>query len=163
MNNFIKLVGAIALCQTAGIIGLFFTVSAIPTWYAQLEKPVFTPPNWIFGPVWIVLYTLMGISLFLIWKKRQYMQKTEDATIVTSLFLFYVHLVINAYWSIVFFGMKDIVSALLIIVILAEMILLLIVKFFRIDRIAGLLLIPYYFWALYASFLNFSIWQLNRT
>ena len=163
MNNFIKLVGAIALCQTACIIGLFFTVSAIPTWYAQLEKPVFTPPNWIFGPVWIVLYTLMGISLFLIWKKRQYMQKTEDATIVTSLFLFYVHLVINAYWSIVFFGMKDIVSALLIIVILAEMILLLIVKFFRIDRIAGLLLIPYYFWALYASFLNFSIWQLNRT
>ena len=163
MNNFIKLVGAIALCQTAGIIGSFFTVSAIPTWYAQLEKPVFTPPNWIFGPVWIVLYTLMGISLFLIWKKRQYMQKTEDATIVTSLFLFYVHLVINAYWSIVFFGMKDIVSALLIIVILAEMILLLIVKFFRIDRIAGLLLIPYYFWALYASFLNFSIWQLNRT
>ena len=162
MHNKLKLLWAILLCQSAGIVGSFFAVSAIPTWYAQLEKPVFTPPNWLFGPAWILLYTLMGISLFRIWMQREKTPKTEDGAVLTSLYLFYVHLVINAYWSIVFFGMKDILSALLIIVILAGMILLLIAKFFRIDKIAGLLLIPYYFWVVYATCLNFSIWQLNR-
>ncbi|MCR4263605.1 MAG: tryptophan-rich sensory protein [Candidatus Roizmanbacteria bacterium] len=162
MGNTVKLLGAIALCQAAGAIGSFFTMSAIPTWYAQLEKPIFTPPNWLFGPVWLILYTIMGISLYRVWQKGKHIQKTENTTIVSSLYLFYVHLVINAYWSIVFFGMKDLLSALLIIIILAGLILVLIVKFFQIDRIAGLLLIPYYFWAVYAVCLNFTIWQLNR-
>ncbi|MBI4137187.1 tryptophan-rich sensory protein [Candidatus Roizmanbacteria bacterium] len=163
MSNKWRLLGAILICQSAGIIGSFFTASAIPGWYASLEKPVFTPPNWLFAPVWLILYTVIGISLYRIWlKRRRLVHKTEDGAIISALYLFYIHLVINAYWSIVFFGMKDLLSAVLIIFILTAMVLVLIAQFFRIDRIAGILLIPYYLWLVYASCLTLSIWQLNR-
>ena len=155
-----KLIFAILLCQSAGIIGSLFTASAIPVWYARLVKPEFTPPNWLFGPGWLTLYTLMGISLYRMWHViSKSKQKKKSANSV--LHFFYVHLLLNAYWSIVFFGIKDILSALVIIGVLWAMIAGLIVWFYRYDKLAGLLLIPYLFWISLASYLNYKIWVLN--
>lgn len=144
-----KLVISIILAQSAGFLGSFFTISAIPTWYALLNKPLFSPPNWIFGPVWIILYTLIGISLYKIWIKKG------------DLKLFAFHLFLNAIWSPVFFGLKNLGLAFLIIVIMDISLILIIKKFMRINKIAGYILIPYLIWISFASILNLSLWKLN--
>ena len=157
-----KLIFAILLCQSAGIIGSLFTASAIPVWYARLVKPEFTPPHWLFGPVWLTLYTLMGISLYRMWTVQKKTKSSKQKhSITSSLHFFYVHLLLNAYWSIVFFGIKDVVSALVIIGVLWTMIAGLIVWFYRYDKLAGLLLVPYLFWVSLATYLNYEIWVLN--
>lgn len=148
--------GSILLCQMAGIIGSLATTSAIPTWYATLIKPEFSPPNWLFGPVWITLYTMMGIAFYLIFAKGLKKKKVKMASIV-----FLVHLALNTMWSLVFFGLKDIGLAFLIIFVLWLMIAWLIKLFFAIDKRASFLLIPYYAWVSFALILNFAIWQLN--
>lgn len=144
-------------CQSAGLLGSIFTFSAIPTWYALLNKPSFSPPNFVFGPVWLILYTLMGISLFLIWQKGLGRRDVKSAIIV---FLF--QLFLNSLWSIIFFGFKGIPGALLIIGLLWLMILLTIIKFYSLDRRAAYLLLPYLAWVGFAAILNFSIWSLNQ-
>ena len=145
-----RLISAIALCQLAGIIGSAFTFSAIPTWFATLTKPSFSPPNYLFGPVWIILYTLMGISLYLVWGKKK----------AVSLFL--IQLAVNAGWSIVFFGFKNIGLALVVILVLWVLIVKTIWQFFRINKTASYLLIPYLIWVSFATVLNFSLYLLNR-
>jgi len=152
MNKFIKLIVSILLCQLAGFIGAVFTTPAIPAWYTSLNKPNFSPPNWLFGPVWILLYTLMGISFYFIWQKKA---KRE-------MIIFLIHLAINSLWSIIFFGLKNLSLSFLVIIFLWSMIVLLIIKFSKIKKLASYLLIPYFLWISFASFLNLSIWLLNK-
>ncbi len=150
------LILSIFLSQLAGFIGAFATTPAIPGWYAELAKPSFNPPGWIFGPVWTTLYTLMGISLYLVWSKGF---KTKNIKPAVQLFM--VHLVFNSLWSISFFGLENPALALLIIIILWTMIAYLIKLFWKINKKASYLLIPYIMWVSFASVLNYSIWVLN--
>jgi tryptophan-rich sensory protein len=150
------LVASILLTQLAGFIGSTATTPAIPTWYESLNKPVFNPPNWIFAPVWITLYTLMGVSLYLVWKKG-----IKDKVSLKGVWYFLIHLVVNSYWSIVFFGQKNLGFGFVVIVTLWLMIAYLINFFFKIDKKASYLLYPYFLWVSFALVLNFSIWQLN--
>jgi len=152
----IKFIVSVLICQSAGIIGSLFTTPAISAWYVYLEKPNFSPPSWLFGPVWITLYTMMGISLYLIWQKKEDVKGAWSAII-----FFVVHLLINSLWSIVFFGQKSVGGALVVIVILWLMIVTLIFVFYRINKIAGYLLAPYLLWVSFAAVLNYSIWRLN--
>jgi tryptophan-rich sensory protein len=150
-----KLVISIIICQLAGMIGSVFTMPAIPGWYANLNKPSFSPPNWLFGPVWILLYTLMGISLYLVWN-----QKGSVGT-KTALIFFAVQLGLNTLWSLIFFGLRLPLAAFLEILVLWLFILLTILKFFPISKVAAYLLIPYLLWVSFASLLNFYIFRLN--
>lgn len=151
VKDFPKLILSIALCLGAGIIGSFFTASAIPTWYATLVKPSFSPPNWIFGPVWTTLYILMGTSLYLVWISKK--------KIVPN--IFWVQLILNTSWSIVFFGMKNPELAFVNIIALWVAISLTIEKFSKISKTASYLLYPYLAWVTFALFLNLSIVKLN--
>ena len=151
-----KLVASVVICQLAGVIGSIFTVSSIPTWYTSLEKPWFTPPNFVFGPVWITLYTLMGISLYLIWQKGPGKDDVRSA-----LLAFFGQLAVNSVWSIVFFGLQSPFYALILIVFLWFLILLTIYKFYKLDKKAGLILVPYIAWVTIAALLNYYVWVLN--
>lgn len=153
-KNIIKLVATIAISELVGIIGSIFTISAIPTWYTTLVKPSLNPPAWIFGSVWTTLYLLMGISLWLVWKSNS--KEKRKAT-----WLFVVQLVLNAVWSPIFFGAHSIGSALAVIVFLWTAIVLTILIFKKISKIAAWLLLPYILWVSFAVYLNFSIWILN--
>jgi translocator protein len=144
------------LPQLAGIIGSIFTTSAISVWYATLQKPSFSPPNWIFGPVWISLYILMGISIYLIWQEIEENKKARE-----SMRLFWIHLFFNASWSIIFFGLQNPGLAFVNIIIIWLLIIVLMIKFWKINKWSTYLLIPYLLWVSFATLLNFSIWQLN--
>lgn len=156
MSNIFKLIISIVICQLAGVIGAIFTMDSIPTWYATLNKPSFNPPNWVFGPVWTLLYLMMGISLFIIWK-----EDLKNKNVKSAFIIFMIQLLLNIVWSIVFFGMQSIPGGLGIIVLLWIMILFTILKFMKISRMAGILLIPYLLWVSFATFLNFSFFKLN--
>ncbi|MBI2315298.1 tryptophan-rich sensory protein [Candidatus Daviesbacteria bacterium] len=129
IKNLSKLLLYIFICEGAGIIGSFFTVSAIPVWYAALSKPAFAPPNSIFGPVWITLYILMGLSAYLIWSAGK--KASQNA-----LQLFWIHLFFNATWSISFFGLRNLGLGLVNILILWFLILAVLVKFWKINQTA---------------------------
>ncbi len=149
MNKFLKFLAAIVICQGAGILGSFFTINSVNTWYATLEKPIFNPPSWVFGPVWITLYFLMGVSLFLAWDKK------------INLRWFWTQLVLNSLWSIIFFGLQNPTLALANIILLWVAIFMTIKTFWKKNRTASLLLYPYLLWVTYASFLNLYIVILN--
>jgi translocator protein len=157
MKNFLKLFISILICFTAAGLGTLFTISAIPTWYATLNKPSFSPPNYLFGPVWTILYLLMGISLYLVWKKGFKNKKIKDA-----IYLFGIQLFLNAIWSPVFFGVHSLLLALVIIVAMWFYIIKTIKAFAKIDKTASYLLYPYLAWVSFASILNFSVWFLNK-
>jgi len=154
--NYKKLIVSLALPQIAGLIGSLFTVSAIASWYVTLQKPSFSPPNWLFGPVWVLLYFLMGVSFYLVWQKTQENKKAK-----TAVWLFLIQLFFNATWSIIFFGLHSPALAFINIIILWGLIVVLIVKFFTISKLAAYLLLPYLAWVSFASLLNFFIWYLN--
>lgn len=154
--DILKLVASIILCQLAGLIGSIFTTPAIPTWYESLKKPFFNPPNWIFGPVWVSLYLLMGISLFLIWQRRENNPQAKK-----GLILFFIQLILNALWSGAFFGLKSPLSGLIMIVLLWIAIFFTIQHFLKVSKIAAYLLLPYILWVSFAALLNFSLWVLN--
>lgn len=139
----------------AGGLGSVATTPAIPTWYATLNKPIWQPPNWLFGPVWTTLYILMGISFFLIIKNKS-LKEVKNAIVI-----FVTQLVLNALWSIVFFGMQNIGGALGVIAILWVFIIVNISVFYRLNKVAGVLLLPYLLWVSFASFLNYTIYALN--
>lgn len=149
----LKAIGAIVICQLAGIIGSFFTVSSVGTWYAAINKPSFNPPSWVFGPVWITLYTMMGISLYLVWRSGN-----RDWVVFG---VFGLQLVLNAAWSILFFGLQSPGIAFAEIIVLWLSILATIFLFFNVSRAAAYLLIPYALWVTFAAVLNFAIWRLN--
>ena len=156
IKNIAKLIVAIVVCQMAGIVGSIFTVPAIPVWYESLQKPSFSPPNWLFGPAWLTLYTLMGISLYLVWKRG-----LENKNVKNSLFVFAVQLVLNAFWSYLFFGLQSPFFAFIEIIVLWVAIAFTIFKFYKISRNVGLILIPYILWVSFALILNFYVWRLN--
>ncbi len=151
-----KIIIAVAVCLCIGFFSGFATQSSIDTWYATLNKPFFNPPNWIFAPVWTILYILMGISAGIVWSKGFYHKWVQ-----TAMYHFLFQLLLNGLWSIVFFGYKN--PGLALLVILALIILLLLtIKWFKVvNKSAALLLLPYLMWVLFATVLNFSIWQLN--
>lgn len=156
VSGIIKLITSITICLAAGVLGSVFTTPAIPTWYATLIKPSFAPPNWVFFPVWTTLFIMMGISLFLVWQKGM-----EDMKVKNALYIFGVQLILNVLWSAAFFGLRSPLAGLIEICILLILILLTIMKFMKISRTAGLLLIPYIFWVSFAAVINFFIWRLN--
>ena len=151
-----RLVVSLAVCYGAGGIGSMFTAPKIPTWYAALERPAFTPPDAVFMPVWLTLYALMGVAVFLIWRRGL---NTEGVKV--PFVLFWVQLVLNALWSVVFFGQESILGGFIIILALGVILLITIIKSFRVSRVAGGLLIPYIVWIGIASSLNAGILMLN--
>jgi benzodiazapine receptor len=154
--DWVKLFAAIVVCQLAGVAGSFFTFPSVGTWYAGLVKPSFSPPNWVFGPVWIALYALMGVALYIVWQKGP--RKKE---VRTALAVFGVQLLLNSLWSVVFFGLHLPSVAFFEIVMLWASIAATIFLFYGISRNAAYLLVPYFVWVSFASLLNFSIWMLN--
>lgn len=156
MKRFLEVVIAVLACQAAGLVGSLFTAPAIPAWYAGLNKPSFNPPSWLFAPVWTSLYTLMGIAAYLVWSRGGDRKEVKSALI-----LFAVHLVLNALWSVIFFGWQKPWLAFGEIVLLWLAIILVFLRFYKLYRPAALLLIPYLLWVSFASFLNFSIARLN--
>jgi len=155
MKNFLKLIGSIFVCFLPGIVGGYFTANNLYPWYDTLVKPAFNPPSWVFSPVWTTLYTLMGISLFLVLKAESSPDKRQ------GLVFFAVQLVLNGLWAIVFFGMHQILGAFILIILLLAFIILSIIKFYRVSKPAAYLLIPYLLWVGFASVLNYSLYQLN--
>ena len=151
-----KLIVSIIVCQGAGLIGSVFTTPSIPTWYATLQKPSFTPPNWLFAPAWITLYLLMGISSSIVWHRG-----LDNRPVRIALIIFLVQLILNALWSVVFFGLESPLYGIIVIVALWVAILLTILKFFRISALAGALLLPYIGWVSFAAILNVFLFILN--
>ena len=152
-----KLVVSIIACLAAGAVGSIFTREAIPTWYATLEKPAFNPPNWLFAPVWTLLYIMMGIAAFMVWRKG-----LENRQVRIALIVFLVQLVLNALWSVAFFGLESPLFGVVVIAALWVAILFTVLKFYRISLAASVLLWPYLLWVTFAAVLNVSIWLLNR-
>lgn len=146
---------SIIIAQGAGIIGSIFTVSSVKSWYLTLVKPTWNPPSWVFGPVWTLLYAFMGIAAALVWEKRD----LPNAKL--ALWIYGVHLLFNALWSILFFGLKNPELAFFEIIILLILILITTILFWRINPWAGALMVPYICWVSFASFLNYNIWKLN--
>jgi tryptophan-rich sensory protein len=151
--NLIRFGASVVVCEAAGIVGSVFTISAIPGWYAVLQKPWFTPPNWLFAPVWLVLYFLMGVTLYLLWGKRPESR--------AALLAFGVQLMFNVAWSAVFFGAHELFYGFVVIAALWLAILVTVAFSYRVARSAAALLIPYILWVTIASALNYYVWVLN--
>jgi len=151
-----KLVIAVFLCEAAGLVGGLFTASSVKTWYVTLAKPFFNPPSWLFGPVWTLLYLLMGVSLYLVWTA-----KSESGAKRKAVALFAVQLVLNALWSLIFFGLRMPLAAFIELCVLWVFILLSMVAFRPLSKTAAWLLLPYLAWVSFAGVLNLSIHLLN--
>ncbi len=156
MKNFLKLLVSILIPLIVGGIGSFFTMPNIDFWYEYLNKPFLSPPNWIFGPVWTTLYVLMGISAFLIWRNG-----LDKKDVKKALAIFIFQLFLNSLWSVIFFGFQDPMTAFVGIISLWCAIMATIISFYKVSKIAGLILIPYILWVSFASYLNLMIWILN--
>jgi translocator protein len=154
--NILKLIASIGSCFLVAFLGSIFTTPSIPTWYAHLNKPFFNPPNWIFAPVWTILFFLMGISLYIVWNKNLKNEKKEQAIKV-----FVFQLILNLFWSLAFFGLHMPVLALIVIYVLWITIFMMIKSFLKISKASGNLQIPYLAWVTFASFLNLAIVFLN--
>ena len=140
----------------AGFIGSVFTFSAIPVWYESLKKPLFSPPNFIFGPVWTTLYILMGVSFYLVFSKAKPAAIKKDLV-----YIYVIQLVLNTLWSISFFGAKSLLLGVFVIIALWFSIIVMIIKFFRVFWLAGILNVPYFLWVSFAAYLNLWVYYLN--
>lgn len=147
---------SIAIAQSAGLIGTYFTMDAIPTWYATLTKPSFNPPNWLFGPVWVTLYTLMGVAAFFAWDRR-----FEVTAARPALRWYVLQLLLNTIWTPIFFGAQKLGLAFGVIIALWVAIIITMYKFYRVSPWLMLLLVPYILWVSFASLLNYTLWMLN--
>lgn len=154
--HFLKLIIAIALPLLAGFIGSIFTTPSIDGWYQGIIKPALNPPAWVFGPVWTTLFILMGIAAFLIWKRGL---GRKDVKIALGIFIF--QLVLNTFWSIIFFGLHSPGGAFVEMIFLWLAILATIITFAKISKPAAWLLVPYILWVSFAGYLNYTIWILN--
>jgi len=141
---------------SAAFIGSAFTSKSIANWYQFLNKPSFAPPNWLFAPVWTILFLMMAIAVFLVWQKR------KAIPIKTALILYLVQLILNAFWSVIFFGFRNPALAFFEIIVLWLLILFTLMNFYKINKIAGFLFLPYLLWVSFATILNLSIWLLNE-
>jgi benzodiazapine receptor len=144
------------LCLAVGTIGSIFTSPSIPGWYASLNKPWFTPPNWVFAPVWTILYLLMGIAAYKVFAKG-----IENEGVREALSMFAVQLILNVLWSILFFGLHSPLLGFICIMFLWAAIAMTLMKFYLLSTAAGHLLIPYILWVSFAALLNLFVWILN--
>jgi tryptophan-rich sensory protein len=158
MNKITRILVLVVTCLAIGYFSGMVTRSAITTWYPTLVKPSFNPPNWIFAPVWSMLYIMMGVAAGLVWNRIDH----EKEAVKNALICFAVQLGLNALWSYLFFGLKNPLLAGVEIIVLWLMIYETYTKFAKINSIAGYLLLPYLLWVSFAMVLNGSIWWLNR-
>lgn len=156
MKRLVQVAAAVLACEAVGLIGSIFTAPAVVRWYPALEKPFFNPPAWVFAPTWTLLYAMMGVALYMIWRKKE-----QGYNVSLALTLFFTQLFLNGMWSFLFFGLKSLELAVLDILMLWVLIILTVVQFWGIDRRASLLMIPYLAWVSYASILAYAIWRLN--
>jgi tryptophan-rich sensory protein len=140
----------------AGFLGSLFTQPNIAPWYYNLRKPSFAPPNWLFSPVWTILFIVMGIALYLVWREGWGNSQVRSAMVI-----FFIHLLVNILWSGVFFGLRSPLAGFFVIIALWFLILLTMIYFSSVSRTAAFLLIPYFIWVSFASVLNFAIYKLN--
>ena len=158
MNKYLKIAYFVIICLAVGYLSSLVTQSSIATWYPTIEKPIFNPPNWVFAPVWTLLFIMMGVSAGLIWDKI-----TEQKELVKKGLLFFiVQLALNALWSFLFFGIQNVLLAGIEIILLLLIIYETYLVFKPIDKKASQLLIPYMAWVSFATLLNVSIYFLNR-
>lgn len=150
-----KLIVCVFLCLTLGLISGFSTANEISTWYTSIIKPLWNPPNWLFGPVWTILYILMGMAVALIWHSKHPLKKI-------AIVLFIVQFVLNLLWSYIFFNQHNILLALFEILFMLLSIILTSVLFGKITKTAFYLMVPYILWVSFASYLNYTIYMLNR-
>lgn len=169
-RDLLRLAVSIVIPLIAGAVGAIFTSESIATWYQTIEKPSFTPPNWLFGPVWTTLYLLMGLSLFLVWRgltsssstTTTFLENRHSVKIVTFI-AFGTQLILNVLWSFLFFGLRSPQLAFAEIIMLLTSIAVTIVIFSEISKLAAVLMLPYAGWVTLASFLNLQIWLLNSS
>jgi tryptophan-rich sensory protein len=143
-------------CLAVGSLGSLVTMPSIPTWYAFLKKPPLNPPNWIFAPVWTTLYIMMGVAVWLITLLKKSFRRNK------ALVFFGIQLILNFGWSYIFFGKQLLLFAFLEVILLWLVILITLIKFYRLKPAAGLLLIPYILWVSFATYLTGAVWYLNK-
>ncbi len=156
MSSIIKLIIAVAVPLVVGGISGYFTVTGVESWYLTIQKPTWNPPNWVFGPVWTTLYVMMGIALFLVWK-----EDTSRELKAIAFILFGVQLLLNFFWSFIFFKLEQPGWAFAEILVLWTAILACIFAFGQVNKTAAWLLVPYISWVSFATILNGTIWKLN--
>ena len=152
-NKFLSFFLFFIITYSASFIGGFVTVSFKEPWYSQLVKSNYNPPDWVFAPIWTTLYLMMTLAIWFFWHS-----KNRD---MNTVYIYFIHIVLNTTWSIVFFGMHQILLALIVLMILIVLIIILILKFKRVNYTSSLLMIPYLLWCCYALFLNFNLYILN--
>lgn len=157
MQKYLRIIYIVAICLAVGYLSSLVTIDSIKTWYPTLKKPFFNPPNWIFGPVWTMLYIMMGIAGGLVWNQLE----NNKELVKKGLFFFTVQLLLNAFWSYLFFGLHNILLALIEIILLLLLIVETYLIFKKIDKTAGKLFIPYIVWVSFATILTISIYILN--
>lgn len=156
LRQVLVLILIILICFGVAWIGSSATMPSIPNWYASLRKPNWTPPNWLFSPVWTFLYLSMAVAAWLVWRRAGLLGAA------LPLALFGIQLGLNLAWSIIFFGLKNIGLAMVDIVLLWLAIAATTFAFWRVSVLAGWLFVPYLAWVTFAAVLNFSIWNMNR-
>ena len=154
-HPWLGLIVFVAICFGAAALGSMATTPSIPNWYAGLTKPSWNPPNWIFGPVWSILYLSMAVAAWLVWRK----EGLRDATLPMT--LFGIQLALNCAWSWLFFGLHSPGGAMIDILLLWAAIAATMVAFWRRSTWAGILFAPYLAWVTFAVALNFAVWRLN--
>ena len=159
MKLFFKILISVVVCLGLGLVSGLMTADEINNWYSTLNKPSFNPPNWLFGPAWTTLYTLMGISFGLVWNKLE--EKGFKLFDLRGNSLFFIQFILNLAWSTIFFSWHHIGIALVEIIVLWICILLTIIHFYRFHKLAGILLIPYILWVSFATVLTGAIFYLN--
>lgn len=158
MQKILRIATVIMTCLAVGYISSIVTRENIPTWYALINKPFFTPPNWVFAPVWTLLYIMMGFAAGSVWNKID----TDEANVKKAFLFFLIQLALNALWSFLFFGLQNPFLASIEIILLWLMIFETYKQFKNIDKLAANLLLPYLVWVSYATLLTISVWYLNR-
>ena len=158
MSKYLKIIYCVAICLAVGYLSSNVTQSSIKTWYPTIEKPIFNPPNWVFAPVWTMLFILMGIAAGMVWNKLE----SNKELVKKGLLFFTVQLLLNALWSYLFFGLNNILLALIEIILLWLIIYETYHVFKQIDKRASYLLIPYLSWVGFATILTGTIYWLNR-
>jgi len=158
MQKILRIALVLMTCLVVGYLSGMVTRESITTWYPTLIKPVFNPPNWIFAPVWTILYIMMGLAGGLVWNKMD----TNEKAVKTAFKYFIFQLALNAAWSFIFFYLHNLFLALIELILLWLIIFEVYNQFKKIDKRAGMLFIPYLLWVSFAGVLNFSIWWLNR-
>ena len=152
-NKFLSFVLFFIITYSASFIGGFVTVSLKEPWYSQLIKSNYNPPDWIFAPVWTTLYLMMTLAIWFFWHSNK-----RD---MNTVYIYFIHIVFNTTWSIVFFGLHQILLALIVLLILIFLIIILIMRFKCVNFVSYYLMIPYLLWTFYALFLNFNLMILN--